>query len=82
MKNCGACGFLGASEAPDEEGIAEELGDITGSDGWGKFFDKESRSCSIHDMPLLPTLTAAREEVSRAVDSGVGSHKQNRTPAG
>ena len=24
MKNCGACGFLGASEAPDEEGIAEE----------------------------------------------------------
>ena len=49
MKNCGACCFLGATEAPDDEGIAEQLRDMTGSDGWCKFFDKESRSCSIHE---------------------------------
>jgi len=50
MKNCGACCFLGASEAPDAAPhIAEQLRDMTGSDGWCKFFDKESRSCSIHE---------------------------------
>lgn len=49
MKNCGACCFLGATDAPDDAGVAAQLLDMTGEDGWCKHFDKQTRSCSIHE---------------------------------
>ena len=49
MKNCGACCFLGATDSPDDAAVAAQLLDMTGNDGWCVHFDKQTRSCSIHE---------------------------------